>query len=199
MGDSTAAGWGAGDLASTYPHQIAGAIAARGFRVHVVNVAVGGATTAQVRRDQSAFLASVRPDVVTLSIGANDATHGTPTRDFKSEMTLLLADLQKSSAKSVMVADVPDMFLAPALPYPLAIISGRRARNLNAILEEMPRGSKLKIVNLYRRGKLDYRRDPGLYAADLFHPSTRGYAIWAHLFEQKLDFSKFNPPKTLPR
>ncbi len=199
MGDSTAAGWGAGDVASTYSHQIAGAIAAWGFRVHVVNVAVGSATAAQVRREQSAFLASVRPDLVTLSVGANDATHGTTSADFEREMRLLQADLQASSAKSVLVANVPDMFLSPALPYPLAIISGKRARNLNAILETMPRGSKLQIVDLYQRGKLDYRRDPGLYAADLFHPSPRGYAVWAHLFEQKLDLSDFASNQSPPR
>ncbi len=189
MGDSTAAGWGAGDLESTYPHRIASAIAARGFRVRVVNVAVGGATIAQVRREQSAALQRERPDLVSLTVGANDATHGTSKPDFEREMRLLEADFAASRAQNVLVANVPDMFLAPALPYPFAALCGKRARALNTVLRLRQTLPKLHIVDLFGAGKLDYRRDASLYAADLFHPSDRGYALWARLFIAQLELS----------
>lgn len=186
MGDSTAAGFGAGRFEATYPHQIALALAARGFRVHVVNVAVGGATLAQVRRDQSAALDRVRPDLISLSVGANDATHRTSDADFERELGALQADFAASHAQAVLMANVPDMFLAPALPFPFALTCGRRARALNAVLSRQKPISKIRVVDLYGAGKLDYRRDPALYAADLFHPSGRGYALWAQLFVSEL-------------
>lgn len=182
MGDSTAAGFGAERFEATYPHRIAVALAARGFRVRVVNVAVGGATISQVRRDQSAAMRRLRPDLVSLSAGANDATHRTSDADFERDLRALQADFAASSARIVLVGNVPDMFLAPALPFPLALASGRRAVALNAVLERQKAVPKLRVVDLYGAGKLDYRRDASLYASDLFHPSSRGYAVWARLF-----------------
>ncbi len=187
MGDSTAAGWGAGAENASYPHQIAAALAARGRRVHLVNVAVGGATVAEVRRGQSAALKTVRPDLVSLSVGANDATHRTADADFGRDLRALRADFAASSTRQVLIANVPDMFLAPALPFPAAVFCGRRARALNAVLGSLPADPKTQIVDIFGRGKLDYRRDPTLYAADLFHPSARGYAVWAQLFVEKLE------------
>lgn len=195
MGDSTAAGWGAGDSGSnsssnsSYPHQIAVMLAARHFRVHIINVAVGGATLGQVQRDQSRFLNGVRPDLITLGVGANDATRGTSPAVFEREMREMWAKLQSSSARTVLVANVPDMFLAPALPFPVAIVMAKRARALNAVLETLPQNHQLQIVDLFGRGKLDYRRDQSLYASDLFHPSGRGYGVWARLFGEKLPLS----------
>lgn len=186
LGDSTAAGWGANELAATYPHRVAQAVAQRGYRVRVVNVAVGGATLHDVRREQLAALSRVRPDLVTLSVGANDATHFTPLTDYDRELRAVLGTLQGSSARSVLWANTPDMFLAPALPLPLSLATAWRARRQNALLDQSLRGSRVRVVDLYGRGKLDYHRNPALYAADRFHPSARGYRLWAPLFVEQL-------------
>ena len=181
LGDSTAAGWGAQTLAETYPHRIAQTLAARGFRVHVRNVAIGGARARDVM-EQLPALQTFAPAVITLSVGANDATHFTAPADFEREMKTIIAALERSSARAVWVANTPDMFLAPALPLPLAWAMARRARAQNATLETLV--SRARIVDLYGRGKLDARQNPALYAADRFHPSNLGYAKWAALFAQ---------------
>lgn len=183
MGDSTAAGWGAENLEATYPHLIAQAIAKRGFRVRVVNVAVGGATTSDVKANQLASIAYVKPDLTTLSVGANDTTHGTAPADYRRDWSAILAALQASSARQIAVADTPDMFLAPALPLPLSWLTARRARAQNETLRALTKGSRIQIVELYGRGKLAETR---LYAADRFHPSAAGYALWARLFIERL-------------
>ncbi len=186
LGDSTAAGWGAATLQATYPHLIARALADRGFRVRVVNVAAGGATARDVVAVQLAAIARVQPDLITLSVGANDATHFTAPDDYRRDWAAILAALQQSKARTILVADTPDMFLAPALPLPLAAIAARRARAQNEITRAIPRDSRVQIVPLYARGKLDARLDPQLYAADRFHPSPAGYARWARLFIERL-------------
>ena len=183
MGDSTAAGWGADALETTYPYQIAQALAGRGARVHLVNVAVGGATAGDVAAAQIAAIKREEPDVITLSVGANDATHFTDLGDYRRDLSTILAAIKISNARTILVADTPDMFLAPALPLPLAWATARRARAQNAVLRALTKGSRAQIVELYARGKL---RADELYAADRFHPSNLGYARWARLFIQKL-------------
>lgn len=189
MGDSTAAGWGAQNVQQTFAYLVAETIAKRGFRVRVVNVAVGGARLEDVLRHQIASL-DIHPQLVAISIGANDATHGTSEIEYSNQWKQLLAALQKSTAQTILIANTPDMFQAPALPSLLAIVAGNRARRQNQILQNVARNSAIEIVDLHNRGKLVYARDHELYALDLFHPSDEGYAIWAQLFIQSA--SKFN-------
>ena len=182
MGDSTGAGWGAARVQATYPYLLARSIARRGFRVHLVNVAKGGATARDVRDNQLAALKRISPDVITLSVGANDATHSTDADSYRRDMRAIVSALEASGARQILVADTPDMWLAPALPMPIAWAAARRARAQNAILAELVRDSRVQVVPLYARGKLDARVDPQLYASDRFHPSAQGYARWAELF-----------------
>lgn len=183
MGDSTGAGWGAATLQATYPYLVAQAVAQRGFRVHIVNVAKGGATARDVAVNQLPSIAEVKPDLITLSVGANDTTHGTAPEDYRRDLNAILAALETSSARQILAADTPDMFLAPALPLPLSWVTARRARAQNAVLRELTRDSRVQIVELYEKGKLD---ESELYAADRFHPSSAGYARWARLFIERL-------------
>lgn len=185
MGDSTAAGLGAGNEIQTLPGQLAQFIAAQNRRVRVVNLAQSGARVRDVIQNQLPALQKLRPDLVSLCVGANDATHFTKTADFERDFRWLLSALETTSARQILVSNTPDMFLAPALPLPFSLAVGRRARRFNSILRAQKRDSKLQIVDIFGRGKLDFRRDSTLYAADLFHPSTRGYRVWAALFIEK--------------
>ena len=40
---------------------------------------------------------------------------------------------------------------------------------------------RIKLVNLFKEGKLDSKVNNGFYASDQFHPSDEGYKIWAAL------------------
>jgi lysophospholipase L1-like esterase len=113
LGDSTAAGWGAEELKSTFAYQVAQALAARGYRVRVVNRAVGGAQLRDVLHGQLASLKEVRPQFVTISIGANDATHFTSPIEYSNGLRTLLTALGDSKAKQVLIANTPDMYQAP--------------------------------------------------------------------------------------
>ena len=57
---------------------------------------------------------------------------------------------------------------------------------IQKLLEKELIGTKIKMVDLFHRGKLIYARDHNLYAKDFFHPSTRGYEIWTRLFNEQL-------------
>lgn len=176
---------GRGESRKQLRHKIAQAWSQKGFRVHVVNVAVGGARLRDATQNQLAVLEKLKPQVAVVSVGANDATHGTSEIEYSNDLKTLLNALQKN-AKTVLFADTPDMFQAPALPLPLALLANHRARRQNRTLQKMARGSSVRIVDIYSRGKLIYGRDKNLYAADLFHPSGKGYDVWARLFIAQL-------------
>ncbi len=186
MGDSTAAGWGAAQLSETYAYQIAEAVVGHGYYVHIVNVAIGGARLGDVNEKQLPALKQIEPDIITFSFGANDATHFTAESDYSHELERLFSALTKSSARRILISDIPDMFQAPALPLPLSIATNNRARRLNAILDKSLKGTNLRKVDLYNDGKLIYGQNKNLYAVDLFHPSSEGYRVWAKLFIREL-------------
>lgn len=189
LGDSTAAGWGAQNSEQTYASQVAQAVSQKGFCVHVVNVAVGGARLRDVVQHQIAALKTVRPQIVTVTVGANDATHETDDIEYSNELQQLFTALKSSNAKTILVANTPDMRQTPALSWPLAMKFGRRAQKQNAIFDRLISGTRIQKIDLFGEGKLIYARDHKLYAADLFHPSGKGYEVWAKLFVRVLDVS----------
>ena len=192
LGDSTAAGWGAKSAEETYVCKVAQAVAARGFRVRVVNVAVGGARLRDVLATQIAALKTNRPQIVTVSVGANDATHGTDDIEYSNDLKTLFAALKTSGATKILVANTPDMFQTPALVWPLARKFGGRAQTQNAIFDTLISDTRIQKVDLFGKGKLVYARDQNLYARDLFHPSSKGYRVWAREFVRVLDVRSFS-------
>ncbi|MBI3495082.1 SGNH/GDSL hydrolase family protein [Candidatus Berkelbacteria bacterium] len=185
LGDSTAVGVGADKLGESYPHQVAAALAKTNY-VTVVNLAISGARVDDVLKKQLPKLGDLKPDVITLSIGGNDATHFTDLADYRKTMAAVLEALKNSGAKTMIVAASPDMYLTPALTRVISKPVGLRAAKQNEILRELVKDSNIKIADLYNDGKLDYHKNHALYAADLFHPAQAGYAIWAQLFIHQL-------------
>ena len=185
LGDSTAAGWGAHDVTQTLTFKVAQSLAHRGFRVHVINFAVGGATLRDVIEKQLPKLKTIRPDLVTISVGANDATRGTAKIEYSNDLQTLRNALKHSTARQVLWANTPDMTQTPAPPLMFSQLFGVRARRQNVLLKDL-NDPRIDIINLHDDGKLTYARDHELYASDLFHPSAKGYAVWSELFVAQL-------------
>ena len=60
----------------------------------------------------------------------------------------------------------------PSLPRPLNAYLGARAALLNAATRKLAIGHAVQVAPLDRI-------EPALFAADGFHPSAAGYAVWA--------------------
>ena len=187
LGDSTAAGVGAEHYEQTYPYLVAQELAKRSHRyVHVVNVAKSGAKVKDTM-GQYSQLANINPDFVTMTIGANDATHLTANTEFKHDLDELLKKLStEKGVKQCLVAAAPDMAYAPAIRPIYNRVVGNKAAELNKFIEAAAKRYNYEFVDLYNDGKLDYSADAGLYASDRFHPSSKGYALWGKLFIAKL-------------
>ena len=170
LGDSTAAGVGAGSLEGTLGVRVAASL---GGRVEVTNLAVSGATLADVVRHQ---LPALPPgsDLALVSISANDATHGTPPDAFGRDLERLLEGLRRMPR--VVLTTTPNFRTTPALPWVLNRLFERRAATLTrAIRQAASRRTTVRLADLNREGTLGADE----YAADGFHPNAAGYAAWA--------------------
>jgi len=177
LGDSTAVGTGAASVDQSYPYLVAAGLAEPGYKVHVINHAKSGARLHDLITNQLPFIDSVNPTLVTISIGANDATHFTSHAEYQQDLRTLRDVISKHPSTQFVVANAPDMGKTIAIPQPLRALIGYLAKQENdLLLQEIP---DLHLADIYGQAKLTHLNE---YASDRFHPSALGYQSWASVF-----------------
>lgn len=186
LGDSISVGTGASTLEATMPYRIAQALSDHHRYVHVINQAQNGATVTDVLNSQIPLIRNIRFDYLTMTVGANDATHLTDFANFKRDYGEVLRQLQLHQPATILLATTPDLSFAPAFPWPVTAYLASRADQQNQLLKSLTSGQAVTVVDLFGHGKLDYNLNHSLYAADKFHPADAGYTVWAALFNAAL-------------
>ena len=175
LGDSTAAGEGASSADTALPRRVARAL---GRPVDLTVRASSGDRIDDVVDHQADGLAELHPDVVIVSIGANDVVHLT-TRDAFRDGYRRLLDLVPDTALLVLLG-VPDMGAPPRLAQPLRAVAGWRGRALDEVTRAIARDGGAAYVDIAGETGPEMRADTGrTFAADRYHPSDDGYALWA--------------------
>lgn len=178
LGDSTAAGVGAGDAASSYPVLLAERLAGRGRRVRLVGLGVSGARVRDVLDSQLPRALTAHPDLVLVGVGANDTTHLTRLGSVRRDMAAILDRLGRTGA-TVVVAGVPDMRVR-AFMEPLRSLCGWRGRRVADAMREVARARGVAVVDLAGETGPYFQSHPDRhYSSDGFHPGPAGYARWA--------------------
>lgn len=177
LGDSTAAGVGAGRTDETVGGLLASLLAAEGRRVELVDLAVSGSRTRDLGPQVSRALLA-RPDIAVLLIGANDATRLSNLAQVRADLAAALDRLRMAGVASV-VGTCPDLGAARALDQPLRALAGWQGRRVAAAQRAAARSVGVATVDLAGLTGPTFRRDPNHLAADEFHPSAQGYRLWA--------------------
>ena len=178
LGDSTAAGLGAGSPENAYASVLSERLAARGWRVELTAFGVSGARVHSVLNEQVPLAVDSRPDLVFVGIGANDVTHMTALSTVEREMSQLL-DVLASTGAAVVVAGPPDMRAAAWLE-PLRSLAGWRGRQVAAAIKAAATARSISVVPLAERAAPYFASNPeAAYSADMFHPGPGGYRAWA--------------------
>ena len=186
LGDSTAAGVGAGSADNAYATLLAQRLAERGRRVQLLGVGVSGARVADVLETQIAMAVEADPDLVFVGIGANDVTHLTPLGDIERDMRAVIAALQATGAE-VVVAGAPDM-RAEAWYEPLRTLAGWRGRRVTEVIEDVARDAGATVVPLAKETAPYFASDPeDAYSDDEFHPGPGGYRQWVEAIYPRLE------------
>ncbi len=173
LGDSAAQGIGASRAEYGYVGIVADRIQHKtGKTVRVINLSVSGATVASVIEKQLPELKKYQADVITIEIGANNVQKLNETT-FAEEYD----DLAKALPPKTFVA---------TMPY----FGGRARENDNAlaaslIVRQAAERYSLPLAELQAltKDQQSFRN----YSWDFFHPSNKGYRIWADAFWQAIE------------
>jgi lysophospholipase L1-like esterase len=142
------------------------------------NLGRSGATTGDVVRIQLPRAAKFRPDLVTLAVGTNDLTDGASVEQVLRNLTTTVTSLRAAGA-AVVVANLPAVGLAPAVPPAYRAAIDGQVRAVNHAIEEICRENNASLFDLYALSKTEIPRHPEYFSWDGYHPSDEGYERWA--------------------
>lgn len=179
LGDSGAAGYGVDRVEDTPgAHLGSGIAAAADRRVYLGSFAVVGART-QDLMDQVDRALPIEPDVVVISIGTNDVTHGINPTSSIEELRACLGRLRASGVQ-VVVGTCPDLGTVRPINPPLrqwARYMSRKMATAQAVAVVQAGGRSVSLGNTL--GPEFDARPLDLFGPDRFHPSAEGYAAFA--------------------
>ncbi len=192
LGDSLAAGLGAISPDLSLPHLVAMG-RGRHTRLHVF--AQSGAKSADVLRTQVPALVQLRHglgqigqdiDAIGVTVGANDIAALTPRHRFRRNMHRIVGAAQGAP---VVLVSIPQLSHAIRLPLPLRTIASLRSLWLDLVLRRIARQrDDVFYASVRHRPSWIRRRDlRNFLAADRFHPSGAGYAVWADRVAEAFD------------
>lgn len=178
LGDSTATGVGAGP-GGGYPTRLARRLEASGVPVKLLNLAVAGATVADLRRDQLPRALGATPQLVTVGIGLNDLARERSLRDFSRDLQVM-ADLLRRTKALVVISNLPDLTLSPSAKDQPADL-GRRVEQYNAAIQTVAERYGFVLADVWSASRAATRAEGagGFFAADGLHPSAAGAERWA--------------------
>jgi len=178
LGDSTAAGVGAAS-GGGYPERLAGKLRPAYPGLELLNLGQSGATTSDVLSAQVPRALTTRPRLITLGIGINDVGLQLPDDAFALNLEEIVVPLRRLEAP-IAVANIPDLALAPAVVglVPRSIYE-RRIELFNEHVAATVARHGLTLIDLYGWSRDALAGRPELFSPDGFHPSARGYDVWA--------------------
>lgn len=182
LGDSTVKGIGASSQSANYVSRLHARLRTVYPQAGVVNLGVGGATSADVIDRQLERALLLRPQLVTLSIGPNDLTDRVPVQDYERNVEQIFRRLTEDTRAVVVANLLPDLAATPRFRgrEAAAAVRGLTVR-FNEALARAARPYGVEVVDLYKPSRAELPRRPELMAPDGYHPSDLGYARWAEL------------------
>lgn len=184
VGDSTAAGIGASSLQNTYTYKVAEYLA-KSHTVTYGNIGVKGYKTSDVLTNQIRQIVAFKPDVVTISMGANDATHLVSEKVILQNYKNIIAQIQNNTSATIYITDIPSFTGSRLLPWFYTLILEARFKTLNPQILALE-SNRVKIINIHDFGWAQYPDLQTTYAADNFHPNDLGYQNWTNAFLSKI-------------
>ena len=147
---------------------------------HVVlrSFAVGGSKADDVLDSQLNEALAFGPDLVFVSVGANDAIKGVPLNRFAANLDRLIGSLSATGA-TVVQSGVGVLGTIPRLYPPLSTLMSRRARRFDRVHWEVAATHGTTVVDQRSDDAAIWNNDRTLWAADSFHVSAAGHARWA--------------------
>lgn len=177
LGDSSVTAPGIGGPEECWISLIAERLA-RHRHVVLDSLAVSGSCAHDLIQHQLRPAIDMEPDLVFISVGANDVIRGVSSRRFEANLSHLVDELEVTGA-TVILSGVGDMGSIPRLVPPLRQMFAQRSASFNRIHHRVAARYGAHVVDQRADRPESWYTDRSLWAADLFHVSAAGHRRWA--------------------
>lgn len=177
LGDSSVTAPGVGGAADIWVSRVCQRMA-ENHHVVLRSFAVGGAMAHDLIREQLQRALEFDPDLVFVSVGANDAIKAVPLRVFERNLDHLVESLAATGA-IVVQSGVGDLGSIPRLFPPLRHLMSRRALRFDRAHWRVAKRHGATVVDQRSDDRSVWYESRELWADDLFHVSSHGHARWA--------------------
>lgn len=180
LGDSTGSGVGARE--GGYVDRLFRKIVARRPDSRLTNLCVSGATTQDVLLDQIDQIDQVlgaAPNLITLGVGINDIGHGFPLEVFEQNYDQILRRLKENTSAAIVITNIPEISSAPRIPETMRSQYHQVIVRYNQKLDEIALRHGVTVFDVYTITHEQLPAHPEYFSADGFHPSDKGYELWA--------------------
>lgn len=178
IGDSYTIGNGVGP-SGRWPNVLVKNLNQKNIMINLIaNPAVSGYTVTDAIRLELPQVEKLKPDFVTVLIGANDNFSQTPVSVYQQDLTELLDRLQAmlTNPKNIVLITIPDYTKSPAgLPYQSKNLS-QSIEQYNKVINDEAIKRDLKVADIFPVSQAMTGAED--YISDGLHPSAQGYAKW---------------------
>ncbi len=187
IGDSTVEGVGASHISKTYTAVISSALKKSYRHVEYYNLGKRGAQVNDVIHTQLEKTIEVNPNLITISIGANDIFKRKSVKQFAGELDALLKTLVDTTNATIVINTIPDFSHVPSIPPVLRTYCKVQGKRFNTVIQQTAKKHSIVVADLYTHTKILGKNYPEIFANDGLHPSDLGYAIWAQSILIKIE------------
>jgi|SRR3989344_5488672 len=180
IGDSTVEGIGASNSSKSYPALVFEKVKKEKKEAYFYNLGKSGARIKDVVELQLSKTVELKPDLVTISVGANDLRHRTKLKHFENDFFELINTLKEKTKAKIIISNIPDVSVAPSLSMLVKFLSRFVTGKFNKIINAHAKQFKCILIDIYTGSKIYGRKYTELISADGLHPSDKGYALWAN-------------------
>lgn len=178
LGDSSVHAPGVAGPHEIWVSRVCARLAERRRHVVMKSFAVGGSKAIDVIEAQLSEAIAFEPDIVFVSVGANDTLRGVSPARFTAQLDEIIGALVATGAV-VVQSGVGVMGTIPRLYPPLSTTLTLRSARFDRIHREVAHRYGTHVVDQRSDDPTLWSRDRSLWAADHFHVSAAGHARWA--------------------
>ncbi|MGH8913739.1 MAG: GDSL-type esterase/lipase family protein [Acidimicrobiia bacterium] len=142
--------------------------------------AVSGSRAIDLTNNQLEPALVFDPDLVIVSVGANDALKGVSVRTFEGQLDELIGALADVGAL-ILMSGVGDLGTIPRLYPPLRNMMSRRSARFDRAHHLVAERYGAHVIEHRSDNPTVWYSDRSLWSADLFHVSAAGHERWANV------------------
>ena len=180
LGDSLTAGAGVENAQQSYPYLVAQKLGTEN-NVTLKNRSQLGYKTEDLKNVLLPTAITDNPNIITLLIGVNDIHNNVSAQKFSQNYEQILQSLTTNTKAKIYLISIPYIGSANLILPPYNYYFNSKTKEFNKIIKNLAQKYNLKYINIYSATQEEFTKSDTYYSRDLFHPSAKGYAVWANI------------------